>query len=429
MIEDKLARFAHQEVDTKAALAVLRLSFLDWCAVAWAGRDEPIAQITRDQAFDEGGAGKAGVIGSDTRIPARAAALVNGTISHALDYDDTHFAHIGHPSVAVIPAGLAVGEMSGATGQAVHEAALIGAEASIRTGVWLGRAHYQTGFHQTATAGAFGACLTACRLLGLTVDQTKMALGLTSTRASGLKSQFGTMGKPLNAGLAAANGVEAALWAQRGFVSAVDGMSGAQGFAATHHGDREMSAMDGIGKKWLFERVSHKFHACCHGLHALLEALVQIEDVPVDDIAKISIETHPRWLSVCNIACPTTGLEAKFSYRMTAAMRLLGHNTSLPNSFTEALCHDTDVVALRNKVEVTTRDTLSEMQANVVVTRKDGTRAVAFYDLDAAAPLEERAAHVRTKAEALMGAERAGRVWSLIQDAAAPGVLIAALAN
>ena len=168
------------------------------------------------------------------KVPARAAALANGTISHALDYDDTHFAHIGHPSVAILPAALAAGEEVDASGAAVLDAFLIGAEASIRIGMVLGRPHYDRGFHQTATAGAFGATVAAARVMALTRDQTRQALSLVSTRASGLKSQFGSMGKPYNAGIAASNGVEAAALARRGFVSADDGVGGEQGFIDAH---------------------------------------------------------------------------------------------------------------------------------------------------------------------------------------------------
>src|SRR6056297_4006711 len=149
-----LTDFALEAHPTDTALAVLRLSLLDWACVGLAGAGEPVAGILHAQATEEGGTGQAALIGSAQRAPARMAALVNGTISHALDYDDTHFAHIGHPSVAVIPAALALAEQTGASLDALVEAAAIGAEASIRVGIWLGRAHYETGFHQTATAGA-----------------------------------------------------------------------------------------------------------------------------------------------------------------------------------------------------------------------------------------------------------------------------------
>lgn len=428
MIEEKLAVFAHHQGDMAQPLEILRLSLLDWCAVGIAGEEEPVARIVREQALADGGSGQAGLIGAGSRVPARAAALVNGTISHALDYDDTHFAHIGHPSVAVMPAALAVGQMVGASGMAMQQAALIGAEASIRVGLWLGRAHYQAGFHQTATAGAFGACLAACRLLLLTPEETIHALGLVSTRASGLKSQFGTMGKPMNAGIAAANGVEAAQLARRGFISAPDGMRHMQGFGATHHGAAQEGALDGLGREWLFERVSHKLHACCHGLHAMLEALGQIEEIPAEQIARIEVQTNTRWLSVCNNAAPQTGLEAKFSYRVTAAMRVTGRDTSLPDSFTDALCHEPQIEALRDRVEVTADETLTEMQARVTLIRDDGTRYEAFHDLDQDAPLAERQQRVRTKAAALLGRDRADALWDLIRHQATPDTMAEALA-
>ena len=123
---------------------MMRLSLFDWAACGIAGAAEPefadfvAAQLSRGQ-------GPATVIGGQT-APAATAALINGTLSHALDYDDTHFAHIGHPSVAVLPAVLAFAEELDAPFEEVIEAATIGVEASILTGLWLGRAHYQVGF-------------------------------------------------------------------------------------------------------------------------------------------------------------------------------------------------------------------------------------------------------------------------------------------
>lgn len=427
MIAQRLADFAHGPLPTGDAGFVLRLSLLDWCAVGVAGRDEPVAKILRDQALEEGGAGQAGVIGSATQVPVRAAALVNGAISHALDYDDTHFAHIGHPSVAVIPAALAAAQLAESTGEAMQQAALIGAEASVRMGLWLGRAHYQAGFHQTATAGAFGACLAACRLLGTSKAETMMALGLITTRASGLKSQFGTMGKPLNAGLAASNGIEAALLARRGFISRADAIEASQGFGATHHGSADPAAWEGLGEVWQFERVSHKFHACCHGLHATLEALSPLIGAEPSSIRQIRIATHPRWLSVCNNPAPKTGLEAKFSYRMTAAMRVLGAETSLPASYSDDLCADPNITALMAKVEVVADDRLSEMQARVGIGMSDGTMRDLFHDLDAPLALSAREERVRAKAAALLGPARADRLWRLICEAASPGELAAEL--
>ncbi len=312
------------------ARAVLKLSLLDWAACGLAGAEEPVSRKVAALGLSDGGAAEASVFGRTERLPARAAALANGAASHALDYDDTHFDHIGHPSVVVFSAALATAEKSGASGAAFLDAALIGMEASIRVGRFLGMGHYEHGFHQTATAGAFGAAAAAARLLGLDAERTAHALGLTATRASGLKSQFGTMGKPYNAGIAAQNGLECALLARDGFVSRPDGIECAQGFADTHAGRGDASALDGLGEDFRFRLVQHKFHACCHGTHPTLEALAAAaagENRPLSDVEAVVLTVAPKWLRVCDLPTPATGLEAKFSYRLTTAMALAGMDT------------------------------------------------------------------------------------------------------
>ncbi|MGO4914823.1 MmgE/PrpD family protein [Pseudogemmobacter sp. W21_MBD1_M6] len=400
-----------------SARDVMRLSLLDWAAVGIAGQDEPVARITRDMALAEAGRPVATVIGSAMRLPPRAAALVNGATSHALDYDDTHFAHIGHPSVAVVPAALAMAEQTGATGAAFLDAALIGVETSIRVGAWLGRAHYQTGFHQTGTAGAFGATAAACRLLGLDATRTAHALGLVATRASGLKSQFGTMGKPFNAGIAASNGVEAALLAGAGFVSNPRGIETAQGFGPTHAGEAIWSALDGLGTRFLFETVQHKFHACCHGTHAALEALAALKaQGGNNEVTGVTITTHSRWLTVCNVLAPVTGLEAKFSYRLTAAMMLSGYDTGALETFSDALCADPALCALRDRVEVKTDDAMAETACLVRLDHADGTSKEQFHDLDTPMPLAARRDKIRAKARSLLGRDRESAVWSAVES-------------
>ena len=393
-LAEKLADFAQSPASpSETAAAMIRLSCLDWAACALAGRGEAVARNLMRIALSEGGTSEAGIVGGG-RVPARSAALVNGATSHALDYDDTHFAHIGHPSVAIFPAVLAVAEREGcALGEAL-DAALLGAEASIRIGLWLGRGHYQVGFHQTATAGAFGATLAVARLQGASPELTRAALGLAATKAAGIKAQFGTMGKPLNAGLAAECGVMAVDWAMAGVTSDDQALDGVNGFGLTHHGAGDLTAFDDLGACWLFEDISHKFHACCHGLHAMLEAMRGLSEVP----ERVVIHTHPRWMTVCNIKSPATGLEAKFSYRMAAAMALAGIDTGAIESYSDDLAGRDDLAALMARVTVKTDDNLTEMQARVVA---DGQ--VCFHDLAAPITLEDRSERILSKAEALTG--------------------------
>jgi 2-methylcitrate dehydratase PrpD len=393
------------------------LSLFDWLVVARAGAGEPVSAIIRGFVADEGGRPEASVVGSAIKVPARAGALANGTISHALDYDDTHFAHIGHLSVGIMPAALATGEAMNASAAAIRDAFLIGAEAACRIGMVLGRKHYERGFHQTATAGAFGATVAAGRLLGLTNDQMRHALSLVSTRASGLKSQFGTMGKPFNAGIAASNGVEAALLAQRDIVSCDDGLGGPQGFIDSH-AEEALEAEAWVSPppaRFLFEDNKYKLHACCHGTHAMLNALAEARrhhDLTPDRVESVVLRTNPRWLRVCDIKAPRTGLEAKFSYCLLAGMALAGVDTAADRSYTDRLCTDPTLLAVARRVTVEGDPEVSDTAADVTVVLQRGEQIRFVHDLAARVPADELARGLRIKAAALLESAMAERLWA-----------------
>jgi len=423
-ISGPIARFAvatRAEALPASARRIAKLSLLDVCAVTLAGAGEPVSRAVRALVAEEAGMPEATVIGHPKKVPARAAALANGATAHALDYDDTHFDYTGHPSVAVFPAALAVAEKRGASGAEFLAAALIGLESTCRIGAWLGTRHYDHGFHQTATSGSFGAAVAAARLMGLSEERTRHALGIAATRASGLKSQFGTMGKPYHAGLAAANGIEAATLAALGFVSRTDGLECEQGFAATHAaaaGD-PAKLCAGLGETFRFEHVQYKFHACCHGTHAALEALHGLRQkagLKIDDIDAVTLGVHPRWLRVCNIEAPATGLEAKFSYRLTSAMALAGMQTGALSVFADATCRDPALVRVRDRVAVAADDKYPPTAAAVTVRTRAGKEHVASYDLEAPMSVEVKEQKLREKAEALVGPDRARRLWAVIGD-------------
>ena len=404
--EDALIRLS-QGWEGDGPVDLIRLCLFDWVVCALAGQNEPVGQKL---AMLEGGEGDASVIGGgQTSVPQ--AALINGAIGHALDYDDTHFDHIGHTSAVIMPAVLAVAEGEGIEDLAIIvRAALLGSEAAVRTGIWLGRPHYQVGFHQTATSGAIGAAVGCAHLLELSSEQVRNAIGLAATSASGLKGQFGTMGKPLNAGLAARAGAEAALWGQAGLTSDALGLSGAQGLGATHHGQADETAWT-TDVPWKNSRVSHKFHACCHGLHAMLEALRDLEG----DVQTLTVHTNPRWMSVCNNPDPRTGLEAKFSYPFTAAMTLKGIDTARPDSFVDHVAADAQLKSLASQVDVVADEGLSETQVRVDVNYADGRTATLTHDLDAPFDHETRQSRLTQKACAVVGARLADQVWSAVQ--------------
>jgi len=400
----------------KSILATARryatLSLFDWIMCGRAGAEQDLSKIIRKYILEDAGRKSATVFGSKSKVPSRSAALVNGTISHALDYDDTHFAHIGHTSVGIYPAALAVGEEVKAKASAIRDAYLLGAEAACRIGMVLGRGHYQKGFHQTATAGAFGATVAAGRLYRLNEKQMRAALSLVATRASGLKSQFGTMGKPFNAGISASNGVEAAALAKRGFTSADDGVGGPQGFVETHAYtfDHITPWQDPPPRKFIFEDVQYKLHACCHGTHAMIEALKKA-NVSGSDVENITVTTHPRWLKVCDIKEPRTGLEVKFSYVHLAAMVAYGIDTSSEKIFTYALARDKKLINLAKRVKVTTDERYNDTTQSVVIKLKSGRSESIRHDLADRVPMLELEAGLRNKAKALLGKAQAEKLW------------------
>ncbi|MCA8881635.1 MAG: MmgE/PrpD family protein [Rhodobacteraceae bacterium] len=412
MLVDLAQRPADRLPDRARRLA--EFSLLDWMACGLAGIGEPLAGKLRALVAEEGGRSAASVMGG-ARAPARAAALVNGSTSHALDYDDTHFAHIGHLSVGIYPAALAAGEETGTTAAEVVAAFLVGAETAIRVGRVLGAAHYNLGFHQTATAGAFGATVAAGRLYGLDAGEMQAALGLCATRASGLKSQFGTMGKPYNAGIAASNGIECAKLAKLGMTSADDGLMGLQGFVPTHTPEPDEAAgwSPSPDERFLFEDNKYKLHACCHGTHAMIEALLgagALNGLGLDAVRGFMLRTNPRWLRVCDLKAPRTGLEVKFSYAWLAGMTLRGDRTGDDRAYTDALAGDSELAAFAQRVEVFGDSGVGDMQAEGRVMLGEGTVVEVAHDLDAPLDDDVLAAKLRAKAETLLGAHGAA-LW------------------
>ncbi|NND90563.1 MAG: MmgE/PrpD family protein [Granulosicoccus sp.] len=412
-------------------ITVMQLSVLDWCTVSLAGTDEPVSRIVRQMLLTEGGHEQSLVIGETRRLPMRAAALANGTTSHALDYDDTHFLHVGHTSVVILSAAMAAGQAGNVSMRGLLEASIIGTEVACYTGHWLGRSHYEAGFHQSATAGTFGAVAATARLLQLDAEQTQHALGLATTRASGLTSQFGTMGKPFNAGMAAANGIEATLLAAMGFVSRPDALECPQGFATSHHGQVTMATdaktdpgslsqgnpMAKLGKDFVSVEVKHKFHACCHGLHACIEALIELRDehaILSDDIRAIRILTNPRWMQVCNQLAPRTGLEAKFSYRFVSAIVFSELDTAALTTYTDANCHDPELQLVKERTHVAADAKLSDTAARVTVMMNDGRELSATHDIAAPLDIATRQVKVLRKSAILLGETTSQSLWSTI---------------
>ena len=352
--------------------AVATQCILDWFACALAGQAEPLAHILRNEYGDV--AGPATMLGSPTRVRTGHAALVNGAIGHALDFDDTHTGMGGHPTAPVFPAVLAVAEELGSTGAELLAAFVVGAEVEDRLGLALGSRPYARGWHVTSMVGVVGAAAGVARLLHLDAEQFTHAIGIAASQASGLKANFGTMTKPLHAGQAAERGVMAAKLAARGFTSSSEAIEGPQGLVQASGADElRRDRLDATDGQWLISQTLFKYHAACYLTHAAIESAGAIRGgLRGRTVREITVTVNPSLLSVCNIHEPRTGLEAKFSLRATTAMALLGDDTADPSTFNDRRIGEHDLQDLLHAVTIVTDESLASTQSHVRVALAGG---------------------------------------------------------
>lgn len=400
---DWIASTPAEAVDDRA-LRWARHCLMDWIGVTVAGAHDPLVAILLDEALADGGTGDNPVVGLSACLRPSDAVLVNGAAGHALDFDDVNRTMHGHPTVAVLPAVLTAAAVDGRTLEDALRSFVIGYEVACRVGDMTGDGHYDTGWHATATVGTFGAAAGVCHLLGLDAGRTAHALGLATTLAAGLKSQFGTMGKPLHAGRAAQSGMKAARWAARGFVSRPDGLECVQGFWDTQAPDAEPSDINRApGTPFLIETNLFKFHAACYMTHSAIEAnrtLRNRHGFEPSEVRKVRLKVSDASLRMCNIPEPETGLQVKFSLRHTAALALAGHNTGAIDSFTDAVANDPGLVDLRRLVEVepVKMDRSERSRAEVVVELADGRVLHKAHDVGVpATDLEDQEAKLSEK--------------------------------
>ena len=356
------ARLAEEIVTFSAASDAMskdwgRHALLDWLGVTLAGSQEQSAQIMTSYVVAESGgsSGRAAILGTPYKVPARQAVLANGIAAHALDYDDSNQFVGGHPSAPIVTAAVALAQRDDRTLEDILEAVTCGFHAQALVFGAVGRTGYDLGFHSTGTLGTFGSTAACGWLLGLDPAQMTSALGLAATQAAGLKASFGTMGKHLNAAKAAANGLLAVELAKQGFTGATEAIGASQGFASTHGGtfapDAAFTRVDGVSA---ITRTDFKRHSCCHGTHSAIETAEKLRSAlsfAVDDIERVTLLVPLRTPEVCGIPEPRTGLEGKFSVRYATALALAGRSTG-PSSFTDEAVNDPIIVALRDRIDV-----------------------------------------------------------------------------
>jgi 2-methylcitrate dehydratase PrpD len=379
---DSLGAFVVRGLPPAAARARAVRAVLDTMGVTLAGASEPAARVVQAVVADEGG-GSCRILGTGARASASNAALANGTAAHALDYDDMCFVSLAHPSAPLVAAALASAEEAGASGAALLDGYIVGFEIEGRLGVVMNPRHYERGWHCTSTIGTIGAAAAACRIFGLGAEATNHALAIAASEASGLKENFGSMVKPLHAGLAARNGVLAARLAKRGMTASVGAIDGKQGFLAamdSQHPSLEQAAAD-LGARWelLDTGITVKLYPSCAGTHPTLDALLDLkhrERFTADHVDAIEIGVDPIVPTILIYDRPSSGLEAKFSMPFCAAAAIVDGRVGIDTFEAERLA-DPRIVALQARVTMTVDPGLNASapaltQARVTVRLRDG---------------------------------------------------------
>ena len=371
---------------TELARKRARHSIIDTVAVTLAGLPEACTQILLKTGGIAQGPGDALIFGTDRRTSALDATFVNGTASHVLDFDDFSGVFGGHQSVPLVAPLIAIGEERKVSGRQLLIAYLVGVETELKLARAVHYHHYDKGWHPTSTLGTIGAAAAVAHLLKLGPQRTATALAIAASLSSGLKSNFGTMTKPLHIGQCGRNGLMAALLAEAGFEANHSAYEHQQGFFNVFNGPGLFDMEKALADWWAPAEIEQKGIAlkqfpCCGSTHpaiVLALALRREENIRPSDIAKIQVLPNGRRLRHTNTPHPTTPLQAKFSVQYVVARALLTGAVRLKD-FEGDAHYDPEIAKLLKITDAQPHPEMTESSsqqwgAEVIVTLKDGRK-------------------------------------------------------
>ena len=360
-------------------LDAARMCLADWCAVGLGAFDQPAGVSAMSVAKAWSSTGRAPMFFSGYHAPT-AAAFVNGTFAHCLDFDDTHFGCLAHLSGPTWAATLATASHRGLDDETALRAFINGFEVASRLGGnGLGHEITGRGIHSTAVFGRLSAAVAASYAYGLNEQQIMYALGAAATQCIGLVASFGTMSKPLHAGKAALDGVLSAELASAGFESKLDLLEAeGQTLAASlvQDGLKTFPKLS-FGDEWQILQDTFKPFAACNLTHATIETGQKLaSEINLDNIDKVIVNVHPSVLRLAGKPSPNTPLEGKFSNQYCAALGLSGYDAT-KRDFDMDRITDPKIRGLMEKVTLTGTDGVSEVSATMTVHFGDGSQVSA----------------------------------------------------
>jgi 2-methylcitrate dehydratase PrpD len=353
-----------------AAKREARRGVLDWIGCALAGSGHRTISTLLGVLQETSGKPAATVLGRKLKLGLLDAPLANGQMGHVLDFDDTHMGGVVlHTSSPVLAALFALAERGTVSGAQFMLAYATGFEAGVRSGR-TAPGHHKGGWHLTGTLGSIAAGVAGGKLLNLDAQKLTYAMGIAATQAGGMQQNRGTMCKSLHAGKAAANGVLAALLAERGFDSTQEIIEGKKGFARIYSDSAEPEHLtESLGKDWLIESNGHKPYACGVVLHPLIDAVIAIrnrEGIDPAVVTEIVLRINPLVPAITGVVEPSTGLQSKFSMLHSAAVALIDGMAGTAQ-YSDARANDPAVAALRDRVKAIADDTLRKDEAHAAI--------------------------------------------------------------
>ena len=343
-------------------VAQVKVHLLDVLGVALAAASMDFGAAVHRVATAMGGPQNCTAIGFRERLPAAWAALVNGTLAHGLDFDDTHPDSVVHVSASVVPAALAVCEELDRSGADFLAALALGMEANVRLGLVARGGFHDRGFHPTGLCGTYACALVAGKVAGLTQSQLADALGLAGSQAAGALEFLtdGTWSKRIHAGWAAHSGLMSARLAAAGFSGPRGTLDGRFGLYRSHLGDNgwDISALTaGLGDRWEMLDIGLKPYPCCHLTHAFIDcvaALRAAHGIDAQQVEDVECFIHEREAPiVCEPSAtkraPQNDYDAKFSLPYTVASMLVRGHVDI-DDFTGAAIRDAAVLAVAQRV-------------------------------------------------------------------------------
>jgi len=352
-------------------------TLVNWAGCAVGGAQQATVGIAVRALRPFSGPAQASLLGRPERMDALHAALLNGISSHVLDFDDTHLKTVIHPAGPVASAILALAETRPVSGRDFLHALVLGAEVECRIGNAVYPAHYDRGWHITGTTGVFGAAAACGKVLGLSEQQMRWALGLAATQPVGLREMFGSMAKAFHPGRSAQNGYAAALLAQAGFTSGEHGIEGPRGFAHVLAATRDLSKITTrLGVDFDLRENTYKPFPCGIVNHPTIDGAIQIHDEHRPDpasIVAVRLRVAPLVLDLCNQQNITKGLQGKFSVYHGAAVGLVRGKGGL-REYTDEAVNDPAIKRVRELTTATGDPSVTEDQVHVEVELRDGRK-------------------------------------------------------